>query len=577
MDRCKKQKHPVIMNKSQLEIDAAIARIRKSGLSKEDADLFIGAAEFAIWFPQALKEKDISINNLRRMIFGETNKKKNRKNQNDKNNDKDAKNSENTDSDKSTDNASSENTEQPANPSAEQNQNSNVVGIGTAKDKKPGHGRMGHDAYTNANKVFVPHGTLKPGDLCPEQCGGKLYLFSPGHVIRITGNSFATATEYTVETLRCALCNTVFNADLPDGVSKTEKYDPKFRAQLAIQKYYAGMPFYRQENIQAMLGFPLPDSTQFDLVEQVADCVYPVISALEKMAANGTLSHYDDTGAKILSVIASNQANPDKKRTGMFTTGIISKTNDNRTIALFYTGIKHAGENITTLLLNRHTEKEKIILMCDALAYNTPKALQDLIIECNCLSHGFRKFRDLLEYYPEICLHVIQALGIIYENDEKTSGMTNNERLYFHRKYSKPVMQKLQSWLKKQINKKCVEPNSHLGGAIKYMLKHWPKLTRFLTTAGAPIDNNIVERSLKIAIRNRKNAMFYKTLHGAAIGNILTSLIETARLSNVNPIDYLVALQENKSAVHKTPADWVPWTYQKTLENMRLNQIKIAA
>jgi len=571
MDRCKKQK-PVIMNKSHAEIEEALDRIRKSNLSKDDIDLLIGCVEFATWLPQALKEKDISIKNLRRTLFGKDDTKKNHKKKNNKNNDKDAKNNENTDSDKSTDTASSENTEQPVNPPAEQNQNSNVVDI-----KKPGHGRMGYDAYTNANKVFVPHDTLKAGDYCPEKCGGKLYLFSPGHVIRVVGNSFATVTEYTVETLRCALCNTVFNANLPDGISKTEKYDPKFKAQLAIQKYYAGMPFYRQENIQTMLGFPLPDSTQFDLVEQVADCAYPVIGALEKIAANGTLSHYDDTGAKILSVISDNRANPDKKRTGMFTTGIISTINDNQKIALFYTGTKHAGENITALLQHRNKEKEKIILMCDALASNIPKLLQDIIIECNCLSHGFRKFRDLLEYYPEICLHVIHALGIIYENDEKTNKMDHCARLHFHRKYSKPIMKKLHKWLKKQINKKLVEPNGHLGGAVKYMLKHWDKLTRFLTVVGAPIDNNIVERSLKIAIRNRKNAMFYKTLHGATIGNILTSLIETARLSNVNPVDYLVALQENKSVVHKNPADWVPWSYQKTLENMRLNQLSIAA
>src|SRR3990167_7293564 len=572
MDRCKKKKIPLIMNKTQVEIDDAISRMKNNSATQDDMNFFIGCAEFAVWLPQALKEKDISIKNLRRALCGESNNKKNRKNKNNK----DSKNNEHTDSDKNSDTVPSENNEQPITPSAEQNQNSNVIDLKTAKPKKPGHGRMSYDVYTNSNKVFLAHSTLKSGDFCPEKCGGKLYLFSPGHAIRIIGNSFATVTEYSMETLRCALCNTVFSADLPDGVSRTEKYDPKFKAQLAVQKYYAGMPFYRQENIQAMLDFPLPDSTQFDLVEQVADCAYPVIGALEKIAANGTLSHYDDTSAKILSVIADNRANPDKKRTGMFTTGIISKINDNQKIALFYTGTKHAGENITTLLQHRSTEKEKIILMCDALASNTPKLLQDIIIECNCLSHGFRKFRDLLEYYPEICLHVIHALGVIYENDAKTSSMTNNERLYFHRKYSKPIMKKLHKWLKKKINNKLVEPNGHLGNAVKYMLKHWDKLTRFLTIAGAPIDNNIVERSLKVAIRDRKNAMFYKTLHGATIGNILTSLIETARLSNVNPVDYLVALQDNKSAVHKNSADWVPWTYQKTLENMRLNQLKIA-
>lgn len=577
MDCCTKQKLPHIMNKSHAEIEETLERIRKSNLSKDDADLLTGCVEFATWFPQALKEKDISIKNLRRMIFGETNKKKNRKNKNNKNGNKDDKNDENTNADISAGTALQENNEQLINPSVEQNQNSKVVDIKIAKPKKPGHGRMGHDVYTNANKVFVPHDTLKAGDVCPEKCGGKLYLFSPGHVIRVTGNSFATVTEYGVETLRCALCNTVFSADLPDGVSKTEKYDPKFKSNLALQKYYAGMPFYRQENIQQMLGFPLPDSTQFDLVEQVADCAYPVIGVLEKIAANGELSYYDDTSAKILSVIADNRANPDKKRTGMFTTGIISKIHGNQKIALFYTGIRHAGENITALLQHRNTEKEKIILMCDALERNTPKSLQDRIIECNCLSHGFRKFRDLLEYYPEVCLHVIHNLGIIYENDGKTKDMTDYARLHFHRKYSKPIMKKLHKWLKKQFHQKTVEPNGHMGGAVKYMLKHWDKLTRFLTIPGAPIDNNIVERSLKIPIRNRKAAMFYKTQHGAHISDILLSLIETARLNSVNPIDYLVALQENKSAVHKNPADWVPWLYRETLENMQFSKLNLAA
>ncbi len=97
---------------------------------------------------------------------------------------------------------------------------------------------------------------------------------------------------------------------------------------------------------------------------------------------------------------------------------------------------------------------------------------------------------------------------------------------------------------------------------MKYMLKHWKKLRRFLTTPGAPLDNNIVEAILKIPIRIRKAAMFYKTQHGANIGSILLSLIVTAQLCGENPLDYLVALQENKSSVFKDPSLWLPWNYQ---------------
>ncbi len=82
--------------------------------------------------------------------------------------------------------------------------------------------------------------------------------------------------------------------------------------------------------------------------------------------------------------------------------------------------------------------------------------------------------------------------------------------------------------------------------------------------------NNIVEQALKIPIRGRKAAMFYKTEHGATISSILTSLIQTAALSGENPYEYLVALQDYKSWVFKEPEAWLPWNYRQTLARMCL-------
>ena len=65
------------------------------------------------------------------------------------------------------------------------------------------------------------------------------------------------------------------------------------------------------------------------------------------------------------------------------------------------------------------------------------------------------------------------------------------------------------------------------------MLKHWQKLTLFLRVPGPPLDNNICERALKMAIRHRKNSLFYKTLRGAAVGDLYMSLIHTCYLSGV--------------------------------------------
>jgi len=139
--------------------------------------------------------------------------------------------------------------------------------------------------------------------------------------------------------------------------------------------------------------------------------------------------------------------------------------------------------------------------------------------------------------------------------------LSPEERLRFHQAESG----KLHQWLSNQLAEKKTEPNSGLGKAIAYMLKHWEKLTRFLTVAGAPLDNNLCERALKKAVLHRKNSLFYKTQCGAYVGDMFMSLIHTCNLNNINPFDYLTALQTNTASVFKNPSDWMPWNYQATL------------
>jgi hypothetical protein len=123
-------------------------------------------------------------------------------------------------------------------------------------------------------------------------------------------------------------------------------------------------------------------------------------------------------------------------------------------------------------------------------------------------------------------------------------------------------MEELHEWMNTQFNERKVEPNSGLGKAFSYMLKHWEPLTLFLRVEGVPLDNNICERALKMAIRHRRNSLFYKTLHGAYIGDLFMSIIHTCRLSKVNPFDYLVTLQKHTHEVFKNPEKWLPWNYR---------------
>jgi len=560
---------PKIVNKTREDLDGLMRRLTQTNLSEEDRELLIGCVEFSTWLPEVIREKNISIRNLQRMLFGESGGKKKKK--------KDSPPGSLASVTQATSNEAAANDSNPQENSADVLEIESTVDdpvlpeeeMAETKNSQKGHGRMPHSVYKTATDVFVPLNDYCAGDDCPERCGGRLYsvkrVGSAGCVIiRIAGNPLANIHRYYLETLRCPLCDWCKTAALPPNVPM-QKYDSAFKAQLSIQKYYVGVPFYRQAQLQRVLGFPLAAATQFELVEHVADSGYPIIKLLEKKAANGELVHNDDTWTKILSVIKENKSNPDKKRTGMYTTGLLVKAEDH-IIVLYYTGTKHSGENLETLLRNRDTDKPVIIQMSDGSSMNIPKPLKTIL--CNCLSHGIRKFRDLLDFFPEPCFKVMKALAAVFTFDEHTKKMTPIDRWQYHRQHSKPIMLELHGWLKAQLIEKQVEPNSSLGKAMRYLLKHWKGLRRFLVVPGAPIDNNIIERALKIPIRVRKNSMFYKTEHGATIGNILTSLIYTAVLSQENPFDYLVALQDYKSLVFQDPEAWLPWNFRHTLEKM---------
>jgi len=432
-------------------------------------------------------------------------------------------------------------------------------------EKHKGHGRNGAVSYKGAQKIKISHKTLKPKDRCPACKKGKLYdTTKPGVIVRITGQPPLAAKVYELERLRCNLCGKVFTAAAPQGMGD-EKYDSASGAMVALLKYGSGLPFNRLENLQESLGVPLPASTQWEIVESVADKIAPAYRELIKKAAQGDVIHNDDTVMKILSQM--NLPDEEKKgRTGMFTSGFASIAGDTR-IALFLTGHKHAGENMADLLAKRSNELPAPIQMCDGLSRNVPKDFETIL--ANCIAHGRRNFVEINESFPIECEYVLITLKEVYINDAytKEKGMDPEQRLKYHQDNSAKLMDYLETWLTSQLNDKKVEPNSALGQAISYILKHFKQMTLFLREPKAPLDNNLCERVLKKAILHRKNSLFYKTEHGAYVGDLFMSLIHTCSFCGANPFEYLKALQEHSSSVSKDPGKWMPYNYRGMLES----------
>jgi len=242
-----------------------------------------------------------------------------------------------------------------------------------------------------------------------------------------------------------------------------------------------------------------------------------------------------------------------------------------RRIALYFSGREHAGENLGKVLKQRAADSQAAvpaIQMCDALSRNVPKlgAGVELLL-ANCLAHGRRQFVEVAGNFPAECRYVLETLGGVYANDAvtKEEKMTPTVRLEYHRQHSQPLMDALEKWMGEQFSQRKVETNSGLGKAITYMQRHWKALTLFLRQRGAPLDNNICERALKLAVLHRKNALFYRTLNGAQVGDLFMSLIHTCQLNGANSFEYLVALLRHAPEVAANPRDWMPWRYRDHL------------
>ena len=513
------------------DLHAIVARTESGALSAEDRETLKAAVETLAFLTQELERKGTSIDRLRRLLFGPTTEK------------------------------TSKVLDEQSPPRGDAQ--------APAKEPRKGHGRNGAEDYRGAERVKVAHATLHHGDPCPECPKGKVYLMpEPGVLVRVRGMSPLRATVYEVERLRCNLCGKVFTAKAPEGVGD-EKYDETTAAMIGLLKYGCGLPFNRLERLERGFGIPLPAATQWEVVRDAADRIKPAHEELKRQAAQGQVLQNDDTTMPILSLMKEQaeeavQGEDSKERTGMFTSGIVS-TVDGHRIALFFTGRKHAGENLADVLAKRSEDLAKPIQMCDALPSNTAGELRTII--ANCLAHARRGFVDVAPRFPDECRYVLDVLRAVYFNDEiaRRERMSPAQRLEFHKSESKKLMDDLEEWMRKQFDECLVEPNSGLGEAITYMQKHWPELTLFLKEPGAPLDNNVCERALKKAILHRKNSYFYKTENGARVGDIFMSLIHTAELNGVEPYDYLVELQRHAGDVARSPADWMPWNYRVTL------------
>jgi transposase len=262
------------------EGEALIVRVHQSGLSAEDAGVVEQVIRMYFWVVFCLQEAKLSLKRLQTLLFGKGPKTPKPATPDESSSPQTVGKGDGTSEVPPLDEAAS------GVEGAESEAGSGAFGAASPPKPpgghRPGTGCLGADAYEGAERVACRHEELAVGQRCPVCGQGTLYELPPGSEIRIDGHALLSALRYEVQKLRCSACGQIFTAILPDDVGD-EKYSARARAVLALSRYYLGLPFYRLQGYQAMLGVPVPDATQWDQIEKVGDCSYVVIASLERL------------------------------------------------------------------------------------------------------------------------------------------------------------------------------------------------------------------------------------------------------------------------------------------------------
>ncbi len=451
------------------------------------------------------------------------------------------------------------------------------------KKKTKGHGRNGASAYVKAKHIFH---ALAAGiiGMCCEVCGiGRLTQYREKTIIRVIGQPLFGAENHHYEQARCKNCGHIVRAtgptDVLEGIGKSYViYDWSACGMLIVMHYFGGAPFKRLESLHQSWGIPMADSNQWNMVDACDDHLLSLYKAIERYTiGNATNFRIDDTNSMIITLQREIQAeiaalelvgeSTKDVRTGINATGTYWET-PNGPVILFYTGRHHAGEIVDQLFSRRESSAPRLVKVTDGASKNFDHEQGEKLLEAACNAHAFLKFHDIKNTYPTEYVIAGRVYKAVFDHDDKAKAMGLNpvDRILYHRKHSKPLMEELKAMCAEKLESKLVEPSSTLWEPLSFVINQWERLTRFYEVPGVPLDSNLVEQTLVVISRYLAGSFNYKTVDGAQVGDHHMSLIATARANGVEPVAYLTECLRNREDLAKRPEHYLPWVYRERMK-----------
>ncbi len=327
-------------------------------------------------------------------------------------------------------------------------------------------------------------------------------------------------------------------------------------AQVLVSKYADHLPLYRQAQIYARQGVTLDRSTLADWVGRAAFQLRPLHERLLARLKQSEKLFADETTAPVLD--------PGRGRTK--TGQLWAYARDDRPwggtdppgVAYVYAPDRTAERPII------HLAGFRGVLQVDGYEAYKVLAKAGHVRLAFCWSHARRQFYELASGAAPIATEALTRIAALYRIESEIRGRSAEERRTVRQQRSRPVVETLEPWLREKLS--LVSQKSKLADAIRYALNRWAGLTLFLEDGRIEIDSNIVERSIRPLALNRKNALFAGSDSGAEHWAVIASLVETCKLTNVEPRAYLADVISRIVNGHPNSRidELLPWAYPNT-------------
>lgn len=398
---------------------------------------------------------------------------------------------------------------------------------------------------------------------CPT-CGGQDFLKAGTSVVEVL--DYVPASFRVVRHVQprfvCKGCDTELRADMPGLPIARGKPGAGLVAHVLIAKYCDHLPLYRQSEIYAREGVELARSTMADWVGKASTLLEPLIKHLRNYVFAGQRLHGDDTPVPVL------EPGKGKTKTGRLWTYVRDEhpwNSEAPPAACYFYSSDRKGVHPRA-----HLQSFRGILHADGYAgfkelylSRKPNEAPD-IQEAACWAHVRRKFFDLAVSNPApIAEEALRRIGEFYDTEKIIRGSSPERRQAIRREQTKPRVEAFRLWLDDNLS--CLAQKSGTAEAIRYALSRWAALVRFIEDGTIEIDNNAAERSIRPIALGRKNWLFAGSDKGGERAANILSLIETAKLNDIDPEAYLrdVLTRISDHPITKI-ADLLPWNIKMT-------------